>query len=131
MSLYGLLGFGTKHEVGDQFMDQFTLFGIVACLTWGAIIFKLMNDQIIFLKLYRKTINPPFPLLPGETWKTFRPSSRSTIFGSFGQRILIVSKRYPGQPGLDRLAKRIHFDLLIMAVAVVAFVIAFANLNIV
>ena len=112
-------------------MDNFTLLGMGAVGVWMIVGVKLISDQLKLLKLYRKEFNPPYPLLPGETHAMFKnnpsESNISTILQWSGtvRRLKVMMSKYPENPEMDNLARRVRIEFFSLIPLAIGIVIAF------
>lgn len=112
-------------------MDTVNLTATLTLVVLVLISVKLFYDQNKFLRAYRKRVNPPFPILPGETPKMFNEKLNvRDISGLNGMsRLTKIMLARPQDEVLLRLWKRVWGDFFIGIIvmlggfALVAFLI--------
>lgn len=77
---------------------------------------KMLLDQKQLLKLLRKEIDPPYPLLPGEKSSAYPQSAKTSDLADLlgititGRRLRLTFSNYPHNQNLDKLAGKVRTE---------------------
>ena len=105
-------------------MNKFSIFIVTIVTIWMLTGVKFTVDQLKLYRVYKTEIDPTFP---AETTDV----NPLNAFSILKWRLRVIFSRYPNNPNVDKLARRVQvafFSILILFVAMmISFVVISQN----
>lgn len=99
-------------------MDKFELSILIVVAIWMLAGVKLTVDQLRLYRAYKEEIDPTFPAATTDV-------NPLNAFSILKWRLRVIFSRYPKNPKVDKLARKVHYTLVGVSMLFVAMMIAF------
>jgi len=103
-------------------MDKSTVFVLLVMIIWMLTGVKFTVDQLKLYRAYKTEIDPTFP---AETTDV----NPLNAFSILKWRLRVIFSRYPNNPSVDRLARRVHLTSTGILGLFVAMMVAFVVIS--